>query len=482
MASKDDFRCPISEFDPEKDDYICWKKEAQLWNRVTDLKHKKRGLALCSRLKGRAKGITDGLDNDILSANDGFEQIILKLDESFAPDAFEREFWPLHDLFTFKKTPEMEMENYLLDYNQKYQKFIQTSGHISDTVAAYKLLSGAGLTVSQIQSVKAALRNDITYENMKTWLKSLFVPKKCNLAGNGSEPSTSASDPEQATLYADRASEYNRNDEVFLAGRGRHRSYNSGFRGKSRGFSNFRNRGSSGSRPRGFSRRDGYRSPSIRQDDYKRTKQNQEEYRRSKQNPRDRNTGYAMACNFCGSTLHFMAKCPDYTKFLKESEGNSKAKEDVGYIWFMVNTVYMTDQPGTKMQGLVDECKGLCILDCGCPNTVCGEKWIEYYIQTLSTEDQEAIVFEDSKEKFTFGDGDGFKSNRKMTIPIYATGKRGLLQTDVVSANIPLLLSVKVMENAGMVLDFARSEARMKGTTIKLKKTTSGHYAMPLSL
>ena len=482
MASKDDFRCPINEYDPEKNDYIIWRKEAQLWNTVTDLKHKKRGLALCSRLKGRAKGITDGMDNDILSANNGFEQIILKLDASFAPDAFEREFWPLHDLFTFKKTPEMEMENYLLDYNQKYQKFIQTSGHISDTVAAYKLLSGAGLTVSQIQSVKAALRNDITYENMKTWLKSLFVPKKCNLAGNGSEPSTSASDPEQATLYADRASEYNRNDEVFLAGRGRHRSYNSGFRGKSRGFSNFRNRGSSGSRPRGFSRRDGYRSPSIRQDDYKRTKQNQEEYRRSKQNPRDRNTGYAMACNFCGSTLHFMAKCPDYTKFLKESEGNSKAKEDVGYIWFMVNTVYMTDQPGTKMQGLVDECKGLCILDCGCPNTVCGEKWIEYYIQTLSTEDQEAIVFEDSKERFTFGDGDGFKSNRKMTIPIYATGKRGLLQTDVVSANIPLLLSVKVMENAGMVLDFARSEARMKGTTIKLKKTTSGHYAMPLSL
>ena len=476
MASKDDFRCPISEFDPQNDDYLIWRKEAQLWNQVTDLKQKKRGLALCTRLKGRAKGITNDLDNDILGANNGFEQIISKLDESFVPDEFEREFWPLHDLFTFRKTPEMEMENYILDYDQKYKKFTNTSGHISNTVAAYKLLSGAGLTVSQIQTVKGALRSDITYENMKKWLKSLFVPQKCHL---GSEANTSTSDPEQMTLHADRDIEYNRNDEVFLAARGRSRFYNGGFRGKSRGFSNFRNKGSSGSRPRGSSRRDGYRSPSIRQDDYKRSRQNQDEYRRSKQNPRDRNTGYAMACNFCGSTLHFMAKCPDYTKYLKESDGNPKARADVGYVWFMV---YMTDQPGNKMQGLVDECKGLCILDCGCPNTVCGEKWIEDYIQTLSTEDQEDIVFEDSKERFTFGDGDGFKSNRKMTIPIYATGKRGLLQTDVVSANIPLLLSVKVMENAGMVLDFSRSEARMKGTTIKLKKTTSGHYAMPLSL
>ena len=69
-----------------------------------------------------------------------------------------------------------------------------------------------------------------------------------------------------------------------------------------------------------------------------------------------------------------------------------------------------------------------------------------------------------------------------MTIPIWATGKRGYLQTDVVSSNIPLLLSVKVMEKAGMILDFVKAEVRMKGVTIKLKKTTSGHYAMPLSL
>ena len=137
----------IDEFDPANDDYLSWKKTAELWNTVTGIKPKQKGLALCSRLKGRAKAIAGDLDNEVLGSNTGFEQIIAKLNESFAPDEFEREFWPLHDLFTFKKTPEMSMENYLLDYDQKFKRFSRTSGHISNTVAAYKLLSGAGLTV-----------------------------------------------------------------------------------------------------------------------------------------------------------------------------------------------------------------------------------------------------------------------------------------------------------------------------------------------
>ena len=466
MASKDDFRCPVASFDPEIDDYISWKKEAQLWDQVTDVQRKKRGPTIFYKLKGRAKSVIDDLENPTLGSANGFDKIIEKLDDAFLPDEFEREFWPLHDLFTFKKTGDMSMENYLLDYDQKFKKFSRTSGHISNTVAAYKLLSGAGLTVTQIQNVKAGLGSSITYENMKTWLKKLFVVKKCDLAGNGGE--TSRHELEQPTLYSDRANDYNKSDDVLLSARGRNRFSNSGFRGKSREFPYSRYKGRSSFRPRGTSRRE----------DYSVQNRKQEEYRRPRQNPRDRFSGDISTCRFCNSTLHFIGTCPDYTNFL-ESNGKSKAKDGADYVWFMV---YMADQPGNKLQGLVEECKGFSILDCGCPNTVCGEAWMESYIQTLSADDQEKITFEASTESFTFGDGNGIKSNRKMTIPIWATGKRGYLKTDVVSSNIPLLLSVKVMEKAGMILDFVKAEVRMKGVTIKLKKTTSGHYAMPLSL
>ena len=231
MASKDDFRCPVASFDPDIDDYVSWKKEAQLWDQVTDVPKKKRGPTIFYKLKGRAKTVIDDLEIADLGSATGFDKIIEKLDDAFLPDEFEREFWPLHDLFTFKKTSDMSMENYLLDYDQKFRKFSRTSGHISNTVAAYKLLSGAGLTVAQIQSVKAGLGSSITYENMKTWLKKLFVVKKCDLAGNGGE--TSRNELEQTTLYSDRATDYNKSDDVWFSARGRYRFPNSGFKGRS---------------------------------------------------------------------------------------------------------------------------------------------------------------------------------------------------------------------------------------------------------
>ena len=57
------------------------------------------------------------------------------------------------------------------------------------------------------------------------------------------------------------------------------------------------------------------------------------------------------------------------------------------------------------------------------------------------------------------------------------------MTTDVVSANIPLLFSIKAMEKARMTLDFEKAQIRIGDEcSIKLKRTSSGHYAMPLSL
>ena len=131
MAAKDDFRCPVASFYPETDDYITWKKEAQLWDQVTDVPKKKRGPTIFYKLKGRAKTVIDDLEIADLGSATGFDKIIEKLDDAFLPDEFEREFWPLHDLFTFKKTSDMSMENYLLDYDQK------SSGNFQEQVDIY---------------------------------------------------------------------------------------------------------------------------------------------------------------------------------------------------------------------------------------------------------------------------------------------------------------------------------------------------------
>ena len=105
------------------------------------------------------------------------------------------------------------------------------------------------------------------------------------------------------------------------------------------------------------------------------------------------------------------------------------------------------------------------------------------YTQTLSLDDQKFLRYEASNESFTFGDGKRWRSTRKMTFPIWTTGTEGELTSDVVDANIPLLFSIKGMEKAEMRLDLRRAEVRLRDESIiKLKKTSSGHYAIPLGL
>ena len=170
-----EFACPIPFFDPERDDYSIWKKEAQLWDNSTSLAKSKRGAALFLKLKGRASTVIDNLENSVLTSDTGVEQILNLLDEKFLPDLFDKEFWPLHDLFTFRKMQDMPMADYLIHFEQKLRKFEETNDHLSDVVKAYKLLSSAGLTDTQIEIVKAGLGSTRTYENMKNILKKLYV-------------------------------------------------------------------------------------------------------------------------------------------------------------------------------------------------------------------------------------------------------------------------------------------------------------------
>ena len=55
------------------------------------------------------------------------------------------------------------------------------------------------------------------------------------------------------------------------------------------------------------------------------------------------------------------------------------------------------------------------------------------------------------------------------------------METDVVDTDIPLLLSKNVMKKSSTVIDFDKATAFMFGEEQKLIKTTSGHYAIPLT-
>ena len=55
------------------------------------------------------------------------------------------------------------------------------------------------------------------------------------------------------------------------------------------------------------------------------------------------------------------------------------------------------------------------------------------------------------------------------------------IKTDVVTSNIPLLLSLETMKKAGVKLDLVNDSAEIFGKHIPLNHTESGHYCIPLN-
>ena len=193
-----------------------------------------------------------------------------------------------------------------------------------------------------------------------------------------------------------------------------------------------------------------------------------------------------MTCHMCGSRFHFKRNCPEISKIMNENykDETSEKKFNARFHYFMV---YLNEQKKDNLDALLNECMGLAILDSGCPNTLCGESWLQNYMASLDPKVYEEITSKPSTQAFTFGDGKSVQARRRFTIPVHWGRYPGYITTDVVEAKIPLLLSAKVMVKAEMILDFKRTEVEVKvdegiTTIIKVKKLNSGHYAIPLSM
>ena len=81
---------------------------------------------------------------------------------------------------------------------------------------------------------------------------------------------------------------------------------------------------------------------------------------------------------------------------------------------------------------------------------------------------------------FKFGNGGSIKSNRKVEIPVIIEDIPVLLTTDVISFDIPLLLSKESMKQTNTAIDFKNDYAELFGKRINLFFTSLGHYCIPI--
>ena len=180
-----------------------------------------------------------------------------------------------------------------------------------------------------------------------------------------------------------------------------------------------------------------------------------------KKNPLDKN-GEVSRCSICGSIFHWARFCPD----------SYEAKEDRGTNAEQVKETLIEG----AMDVLIGETLNMAILDSGCSKTVCGNTWMNCYLDTLSEEDKKLVKEEKSDTIFKFGDSKTICSMKRMTIPTEIAGKSVNLQTDVISYNLPLLLSKEAMKKANTFIDFANDKISILGNEVDVQFSSSGHY------
>ena len=446
MASDNGTRVPILNSDGSG--FNQWKRDIRLWCSVTKVAASKKATVIyLSSLKGKAKTATQHISEETLKSTEGLNILIETLEKVFLPSKPMRLFNANNKLRNTIRKSDTKIHDFIMEFENSKFLLEQEGLNYDDSLLGLNLLDQCKLSDEKQQLVMSGL-SEVTYENMKNKLLAVFY-NEFDLSNKRDN--------------ADNQIQYPGETEVLYSS-----GYNN-YRGQNANFA----RGGSRSKGRKLTR------ASVSTRNYPRP-ENPHSFRKT--NPVDRE-GRISTCRICESKLHWANKCPH--AYENNRNGGNKNNSSEPHFSFFVTmfTGLAEDDNSGKLKSLREETVDCAIIDSGCASTVCGEQWIEHFKESLSDEEKENIVEEDSKQIFTFGDGSSIKSKKKITFPCWLQGKAGTLTTDVVGCGIPLLLSRKSLKKMNMILDFGNDilSSSTGNTIIKLRNTSSGHYAMPLS-
>ena len=113
------------------------------------------------------------------------------------------------------------------------------------------------------------------------------------------------------------------------------------------------------------------------------------------------------------------------------------------------------------------------MLDTACNKDVCGESWLSAYMDSLDEEMLSKVKKFPGYRTFKFGGGEKLKSLAEVELPAYFGDQPVMLRVDVVSSELPLLLSLDTLRMAGTVLDMAKDVAIITGNRIQCQEVST---------
>ena len=152
--------------------YETWVKELNLWSLCCKLDKKEQGPAVALSLSGNAGQSALDIDVETLNSDGGLQAVINKLNGLYLKDVNQRIYVAMKNFEQYKRPPNTSIDNYLTEFDIRYNRLKAHSIQLPDAVLAYRLLESANLEQSKSELVRATI-NNMSFTEMKAQLRKL---------------------------------------------------------------------------------------------------------------------------------------------------------------------------------------------------------------------------------------------------------------------------------------------------------------------
>lgn len=446
--------------------YEAYKRELKAWASVTDLAKAKQGNFVALSLPNKSKfgsdlreRVFESLSPEILSAENGLEKVLEFLDKELGKDAIDDVIEKWDDFDSCRKESEQSLEDFIADYELKSNRVKATGTNLSSEILAYMLMKRAGLT--NLERMLVMSRVDLTdktnlYKNVK--LNMINILGKCLKT---KQESNVAIKLEPALLA--------QHEDVLAAA-----GY---YRGRANTAPNYYQKGN-----KSKAQKTTYSNKPFEQ------KKDKGGRPINQKGP----DGKLMTCKACGSFRHLVKDCPD--SYERKKYGTYLVEEDNEDTDSCNLTEDLTDDEEYEIERFVlftsdreelsrftSEAINCAALDTCCTSTVAGEKWLNIYLKSIPKTMKNKVVGPlEGKKCFQFGNQGVLKSKGRYRVPAVIAGTEVTIEVDIISSDIPMLLSKAEMKRLGATLFMLEDKVELLGQTLDLNTTSAGHYLLPL--
>lgn len=404
---------PIPEF--EEKAYEDWRNKIELWRKVCGVPEKEQGIFLRLKLTGKADAVVSGLDNSVIASEHGLDQLMKRLDRVFLSDGGVRQFETFMDIYELKRKEETSIRDFIVEFENTHVRFEKECGPQSGPQKAFCLLRACNLERNEVMEI-LTVADEIDYEKMKRILQRRFCLDKTKMSREFYKEDHKEKDVLMNEQYYGQQS---RGGTTTYRGRGR-----AGWRGRGRGYVNYGGRG---------------------------------------------------GCYVCRSNDHWAKMCPE-AYWNKKIDGPKEDLSGTNNIVLMEEVLGSESSSDFEGTSLFQQARKMAVIDTGCSNTVCGEKWLADYM--IGREDE--LVEEETQSEYSFGGESKRKAIRRVIIPCKVGGQLWRIRTDVVRNEIPLVLSIGTLERMQVNIYCTSRKVEIQGKEIETSRMKGGHLCMPL--